>query len=114
MSMFSRVAGYVRDKPPEAGGPTQSGQANVKRPPSREEAPKRPRIHLSNLGGGARTTSKSLQGGVHVSPPVESTIIVTDDEVQPVGEGMENQPSVPPTTEVPDAPSQDCSILTPV
>ncbi|PKA63652.1 hypothetical protein AXF42_Ash005547 [Apostasia shenzhenica] len=114
MSMFSGVTGFMRYEPPEAGAPAQSGQASVRRSPAREEASKKPRIRLSNSGEGARVTSRSLQGGVHVTPPVDSTVIVADDEVQPMGEGVENQPSVPLTTEVLDEPSQDRGTLTPV
>ncbi|PKA66646.1 hypothetical protein AXF42_Ash003301 [Apostasia shenzhenica] len=114
MSMFSGVVGFVRDEPPEVGGPAQSGQASVRWPPTREEALKRPQIRLSNSGGGACATSRSLQGSVHVTPSVDSTVIVADDEVQPVGKGLENQPSFPLTTEVLNALSQDRSTLTPV
>ncbi|PKA53425.1 hypothetical protein AXF42_Ash012367 [Apostasia shenzhenica] len=124
MSLFSSVAGFVRDEPPEAEGPAQSGQASVRRLPAHEKAPKRPQIRLSNLRGDAvdggssrgavRVTPRSLQSCVHVTPLVDSTVIVKDDEVQPVEEGMEAQPSVPLTTEVLDVPSSDCSTLIPV
>ncbi|PKA60861.1 hypothetical protein AXF42_Ash006496 [Apostasia shenzhenica] len=124
MSVFSGVAGFVRDEPPEAGGPAQSSQASTRRPLAREEAPKRLRICLSNSGGvvvdagssrgAVRGMSRSLQCSVPVTPPVESTVIVADDEVQSVEEGAEARPSAPLTTDVPDGLSRDRSTLTPV
>ncbi|PKA54911.1 hypothetical protein AXF42_Ash000747 [Apostasia shenzhenica] len=124
MFMFAGVAGFVRDKPPEAGRPAQSGQASARRPSAREGVSKRPRIRLSNSGGATAdagssrgavcAASRSLQSGIQMTSTVDSIVIVADDEVQPVETGVVAQSSIPLAMEVLDGPSQDRSTLTPV
>ncbi|PKA57843.1 hypothetical protein AXF42_Ash015221 [Apostasia shenzhenica] len=114
MAMFSGVAGFVQDELPEARVPAQPDQAGARRPFVREEAPKKPRICLSNVGDGARAASRSLQGYARTAPLVENAIIVADDGVRPRREDAGNQPPAPLPTEAQDAPLREGSTLTPV
>ncbi|PKA64726.1 hypothetical protein AXF42_Ash020350 [Apostasia shenzhenica] len=114
MAMFLGVAGFVQDELPKVGGPAQPDQAGARRPFVREEAPKKPRISLSNVGEGMRVASRSLQGDARTAPPVENTIIMADDEVRPRREDAGNQPPAPLPMEAQDAPLRKRSILTPV
>ncbi|PKA45627.1 hypothetical protein AXF42_Ash010967 [Apostasia shenzhenica] len=62
MDIFLGVAGSLREGIPETGAPAKSDQAGARRPSVREEAPKKPRIRLSNAGEGVRATPRSFQG----------------------------------------------------
>ncbi|PKA58550.1 hypothetical protein AXF42_Ash008837 [Apostasia shenzhenica] len=111
-TMFSGVAGFVRDELPETGGPAQPDQEGARRPFVREEAPKKPRICLSNIGEGARVASRSLQGDARAAPSIEHAIIVADDEVRSRREDAGNQPTAPLPMKAQDAPLQERSTLT--
>ncbi|PKA57306.1 hypothetical protein AXF42_Ash002610 [Apostasia shenzhenica] len=113
MDMFLGVAGSLRDGIPETGLPAKLDQVGARRPSVSEEAPKKPRIRLSNAGEGVRAAPRSSQGDTRAASPVENAIMVADYEVQPRKESAEKHPSAP-APEVQDASLRERSTLTPV
>ncbi|PKA47391.1 hypothetical protein AXF42_Ash021628 [Apostasia shenzhenica] len=113
MDVFLGVAESLREGNPGTGVPARPDQTGARRPPVREEAPKKPRIRLSNVGEGIRVTPRSSEGDTRTTPLAEKAIMVADDEVLPRKEGAGDRPSAPALW-VQDIPLQERSNVTPV
>ncbi|PKA61632.1 hypothetical protein AXF42_Ash018613 [Apostasia shenzhenica] len=113
MDLFLGVAGSLQGENPRTSVPVRTDQTGARRLSVREKASKKPRIRLSSAGDGARGTSRSSLGDARAAPPVEDTIMVADDEVQPRIESAEDRPSAP-SLGFQDTPLPGRSNVTPV
>ncbi|PKA60502.1 hypothetical protein AXF42_Ash017908 [Apostasia shenzhenica] len=113
MDFFLGVAGDLQGENPGTRVPARPDQTGGRRSSIQEEASKKPRIRLSSAGEGAHATSRSSSGDVREAPPVEDTIMVADDKVQPRKESAEDRPSAT-SLGVQEAPLSGRSNVTPV
>ncbi|PKA57783.1 hypothetical protein AXF42_Ash015160 [Apostasia shenzhenica] len=113
MDLFSGVADSLQGENPGTRVPAKPDQADARRPSVREEASKKPRIHLSSAGEGARVMSRSSVSDVRAAPSVEGAIMVADDEVQPIKESAGDRPSAL-SLGVQEAPLSERSNVAPV
>ncbi|PKA62922.1 hypothetical protein AXF42_Ash018917 [Apostasia shenzhenica] len=95
MDLFLGVAESLQGENPKTGVSDRPDQTGARRPSVRKEASKKPRIRLSNAREGTRVTSRSSPDDARAAPPVEDTIMVADNEVQPRKESVGDWPSAP-------------------
>ncbi|PKA50226.1 hypothetical protein AXF42_Ash017820 [Apostasia shenzhenica] len=113
MDVFLGVAESLREGNSGTGVLARPDQTGARRPPVREEAPKKPRIRLSNVEEGICVTPRSSESDTRTTPLAEKAIMVVDDEVLPRKEGVGDRPSAP-ALGIQDIPLQERSNVTPI